>query len=119
VGSAQGRIDNFIKSVPATGRALIEKRGNITLTIVNPDQYRDQIVKLIAAEALKCGGIRTRLWGRCCRAQRAVDLGAGERDRGVSLYPVSLHDKAQVKGPTGVAGEPLVLGNVRAGRAAP
>lgn len=53
VGSAQGRIDNFIKSVPATGRALSEKRGRITLTIVNPDQYRDQIIKLIAAEALK------------------------------------------------------------------
>lgn len=37
----------------ATGRALSEKRGRITLTIVNPDQYRDQIIKLIAAEALK------------------------------------------------------------------
>jgi hypothetical protein len=53
VGSAQGRIDNFIKSVPATGRALIEKRGGITLTIINPDQYRAPIVKLVAAEALK------------------------------------------------------------------
>ncbi len=53
VGGAQGRIDNFIKSVPASGRALIEKHGSITLTIINPDQYRDPIVKLIAAEALK------------------------------------------------------------------
>lgn len=53
VGSAQSRIDNFIKGVPATGRALIEKRGGITLTIINPDQYREPIVKLIAAEALK------------------------------------------------------------------
>jgi len=53
VGGAQGRIDSFIKSVPATGRALIEKRGGITLTIINPDQYREPIVKLVAAEALK------------------------------------------------------------------
>lgn len=53
VGSAQGRIDNFIKAVPPNGRALIEKTGGITLTIINPDQYREPIVKLVAAEALK------------------------------------------------------------------
>ncbi len=52
-GSAQGRIDSFIKSVPATGRSLIEKQGGLTLTIINPDQYRDQIVKLVSAESLK------------------------------------------------------------------
>lgn len=53
VGSAQERIDNFVKGVPANGRALIEKRSGITLTIKNPDQYRTEIVKLIAAEGLK------------------------------------------------------------------
>lgn len=53
VGSAQSRIDAFIKAVPADGRALIERRGGITLTIINPDQYRDEIVRLVAAEALK------------------------------------------------------------------
>lgn len=52
-GGAQGRIDNFIRSVPASGRSLMEKQGRLTLTIINPDQYRDQIVKLIAAESLK------------------------------------------------------------------
>lgn len=52
-GSAQTRIDSYIKSVPPTGRALMEKSGGLTLTIINPDQYRDQIVKLIAAESLK------------------------------------------------------------------
>lgn len=56
VGSAQSRIDNFIKSVPAEGRALMERRGGITLTIINPDQYRPEIVKLVAAEALKNAG---------------------------------------------------------------
>lgn len=52
-GGAQERIDRFVKSVPPSGRALMEKRGNLTLTIINPDQYRDQIVKLIADEAKK------------------------------------------------------------------
>lgn len=56
VGSAQSRIDNFIKAVPAEGRALMERRGAITLTIINPDQYRPEIVKLVAAEALKTAG---------------------------------------------------------------
>ena len=53
VGGAQGRIDNFVKSVPPSGRALMEKGGGITLTIINPDQYRPEIVRLVAAEALK------------------------------------------------------------------
>lgn len=55
-GSAQTRIDNFIKAVPPSGRALLEKQGGLTLTIINPDQYRDQIVKLVAAESLKYAG---------------------------------------------------------------
>ena len=57
VGSAQGRIDNFIKAVPPNGRALLEKNGEITLTIINPDQYRPEIVKLVAGEALKTAGV--------------------------------------------------------------
>lgn len=42
--------------MPPNGRALIEKNGGITLTIINPDQYRPEIVKLVAAEALKTAG---------------------------------------------------------------
>lgn len=56
VGSAQSRIDTFVKAVPPNGRALMEKGGGITLTIINPDQYRPEIVKLVAAEALKTAG---------------------------------------------------------------
>jgi hypothetical protein len=50
-GSAQSRIDAFVKGIPANGRALAEKAGTLTLTIVNPDQYRDTIVKLVAENA--------------------------------------------------------------------
>jgi hypothetical protein len=55
-GGAQGRIDSFINGVAPSGRSLLEKQGELTLTIVNPDQYRDQIIKLIAAESLKYAG---------------------------------------------------------------
>ncbi|MEP7221322.1 MAG: TonB-dependent receptor [Novosphingobium sp.] len=50
-GNAQMRIDDFVKAVPSNGRALMEKQGNLTLTIINPDQYRDEVVKLVAENA--------------------------------------------------------------------
>jgi hypothetical protein len=57
IKNAQGRIDEFVKSVPASGRSLLEKRQDMTLTIINPDQYRDTVVKLVAAESLKYAGM--------------------------------------------------------------
>ncbi|MEO7914450.1 MAG: TonB-dependent receptor [Novosphingobium sp.] len=50
-GSAQKRIDDFVKTVPPNGRALMEKQGSLTLTIIDPDQYRDEVVKLVAENA--------------------------------------------------------------------
>lgn len=49
--AAQQRIDAFVKSVPRSGRGLLEPWGGLSLTIVNPDQYRDAIVKLVAEHA--------------------------------------------------------------------
>ena len=49
--AAEQRLDAFIKSVPRTGRGTIDKAGVLTLTIVNPDQYRDAIVTLVAENA--------------------------------------------------------------------
>jgi len=46
-------ISAYIHSVTAVGRALLEKRGSLTLTILGPDQYRDQIVQMIASESSK------------------------------------------------------------------
>jgi hypothetical protein len=48
INNAQQKISGFVKGVPATGRSLIEPKGGLQLTIINPDQYRDQIYKLIA-----------------------------------------------------------------------
>ncbi len=48
---AQKQLKDFAESIPRTGRALVEPVGGITLTIVNPDQYRDRIVQLVAESA--------------------------------------------------------------------
>lgn len=49
--AAGERLDAFIKGIPRTGRGAIDKAGALTLTIRNPDQYRDAIVKLVADDA--------------------------------------------------------------------
>jgi hypothetical protein len=54
--AAEQKFDAFIKGVPATGRGAIDKRGSLTLTIINPDQYRDTIVQLVAENAKKYAG---------------------------------------------------------------
>lgn len=49
--TALDRITKFIKAVPAVGRAEIEDLGSLTLSVINPDQYRTQITDLIVADA--------------------------------------------------------------------
>jgi hypothetical protein len=49
--SAEQRIDAFVKTLARNGRGAIDKSGGLTLTIINPDQYRDDIVKLVAEDA--------------------------------------------------------------------
>lgn len=51
INNAQQKIAGFIKSVPATGRSLIVPQGGLALTIINPEQYRDEIYKRIATGA--------------------------------------------------------------------
>jgi hypothetical protein len=49
--AALERIEAFVKAVPAVGRAEMEKVGDLTLSVVGPDQYRAAIVDLVAADA--------------------------------------------------------------------
>jgi hypothetical protein len=51
INNAQQKIAGFIKGVPATGRSLMKPQGGLSLTIINPDQYRDEIYKRIATGA--------------------------------------------------------------------
>ncbi len=48
---AAQKLNAFAKSIPGTGRGTVDNYGGLTLTIVNPDQYRDSIVKLVADDA--------------------------------------------------------------------
>lgn len=49
--ATQARLQAFIGSLKGSGRATVEGGGGITLTVVDPDQYRDAIVRLVAADA--------------------------------------------------------------------
>lgn len=48
--SADERINPFVKSIAATGRSYIDT-GKTDLAITDPDQYRLEVVKVIAREA--------------------------------------------------------------------
>jgi hypothetical protein len=48
--AALDRIAAFIKEVPTVGRAEMRATGDLTLSVVSPDQYRGQIVDLVAAD---------------------------------------------------------------------
>lgn len=46
------RLEQFVSSVPAAGRAEMRTGGPLTLSIVAPDQYRGQLLDLVAQDAL-------------------------------------------------------------------
>lgn len=49
--AALDRIGAFIDAVPANGRAEMLPSGDLTLSVVGPEQYRTQILALVAADA--------------------------------------------------------------------
>lgn len=49
--SAIARVMKFIATTPMSGRTEIIRTGEWDLTIVGPEQYRDAIITLIAADA--------------------------------------------------------------------
>ena len=49
--AALDRIAAFIKAVPTVGRAEMRASGDLTLSVIGPDQYRQRIVELVAADA--------------------------------------------------------------------
>lgn len=55
--TALGRIGKFIAAVPTVGRAEMQALGELSLSVVNPDQYRGQIIGLIAADAKASAGM--------------------------------------------------------------
>ena len=53
--AAEERIARFVKSVAKAGRTRVDVSG-MTLSVVNPDQYRGAIIDLIAADAAISAG---------------------------------------------------------------
>lgn len=51
IDEADRKIGAFVKSIPENGRAQIKQKGAMALTIIKPEQYRDEIYALIAAGA--------------------------------------------------------------------
>jgi hypothetical protein len=54
--TALARIDNFLKAVPPAGRAEIKAYSELTLSVVNPEQYRAAIIDLVAKDAMATSG---------------------------------------------------------------
>ncbi|WP_152616636.1 TonB-dependent receptor [Sphingomonas sp. ERG5] len=51
IGAAKAQIARFVAAVSTVGRSQVSAMGDLTLSVVNPDQYRGQIIDLIAADA--------------------------------------------------------------------
>lgn len=56
ITAAFERLTAFAKAVPAVGRAIVEHDADPGVSIVDPGQYRRQIVAAIAADALATAG---------------------------------------------------------------
>lgn len=55
-GSATGRIEAFVKKTPKVGRTEVLLQSDWNLTLFGPEQYRDQIIAQVAADARKTAG---------------------------------------------------------------
>jgi hypothetical protein len=55
--TALERISKFIAAVPAVGRAEMEAVSELTLSVVNPEQYRRPIIELIAKDAASTSSV--------------------------------------------------------------
>lgn len=51
ISNAAQKIGSFVKTVPANGRSQIQQKGDLALTIISPEQYRDELYRRIAAGA--------------------------------------------------------------------
>ena len=44
------RLRGFVKSTETVGRTVVNATGKVDISILNPEQYRSQVIKLITAE---------------------------------------------------------------------
>ncbi len=51
IDEAERKIGGFVKSVPVNGRSLMKQKGALALTIIKPEQYREEIYRRVAEGA--------------------------------------------------------------------
>lgn len=54
--AALARIDKFVKAVPAVGRAEMKAYSELTLSVVDPEQYRGAIIDRVAKDTASTSG---------------------------------------------------------------
>lgn len=54
--SATGRIEAFIEKAPKAGRTEVLVSGNWNLTLIQPEQYRGEIIAMVAKDSLASAG---------------------------------------------------------------
>jgi hypothetical protein len=47
------KLKDFVSGIKPVGRTLIDKDGDLEISIVNPTQYRDRVIELFAADVRK------------------------------------------------------------------
>ncbi len=55
--SASGRIDAFIKKVSKAGRTEVLATASVNLSLIRPEQYRGDVITLVAQDSLKTAGV--------------------------------------------------------------
>ena len=56
IDNVERKISGFVKTVPETGRSQMKPKGPMALTIVDPEQYRDEIYTRVATGAQHAAG---------------------------------------------------------------
>ena len=56
IDEAGRKISSFVKSVPENGRSQMKQKGPMALTIIKPEQYREEIYRLVSEGAKYAAG---------------------------------------------------------------
>ena len=56
IDEAGRKISSFVKAVPETGRSQMKQKGPMALTIIKPEQYREEIYRLVSEGAKYAAG---------------------------------------------------------------
>ena len=88
------KLRDFAKGIKPAGRTEINENGDFVISIVNPQQYRDKVIELFAADVKGDRRARIGLQGDHARHRPAHRVGARRHARCGYLRAVSLRRAA-------------------------